>query len=55
MLSIRSFNKNINKCNIFMDTLVSKLEILVLTFFIFNKDKKKVREGSQKVLNIIII
>ena len=31
MLNIRSFNKNINTFNIFMDTLVSKPDIIVLT------------------------
>ena len=31
MLNIRSFNKNINTFNIFMDTLISKPDILVLT------------------------
>ena len=40
MLNIRSFNKNINKFNIFMDTLVSKPDILVLieTWFIDTDD-----------------
>ena len=31
MLNIRSFNKNINTFNIFLDTLVSKPDIIVLT------------------------
>ena len=30
-LNIRSFNKNINTFNIFLDTLVSKPDIIVLT------------------------
>ena len=31
MLNIRSFNKNINTFNIFLDTLVSKPDIILLT------------------------
>ena len=35
MLNIRNFNTNINKCNIFMDTLISKPDILVLSETLF--------------------